>query len=153
MPRFTGRVESPTHHHWPRVWPVGFHESFDVVAGRCSDNPGSFLTEGKVVLLEAPLISQAHVQESAWVSWHLIPQSSIPDSRISCHPQPGNPPASGPDLMLQSLFVAVFTVCGTVMGLGPGTPFSSAQPWNFLFLLLECLGFLCFLLSHETIGS
>lgn len=26
--------------------------------------------------------------------------------------------------MLQSLFVAVFTVCGIVMGLGPGTPFS-----------------------------
>lgn len=106
-----------------------------------------------MALLEAPLVSQAHVQESAWVSQHLIPQSPIPDSRISCHPQAGNPPSLGPDLMLQSLFVAVFTVCGIVMGLGPGTRFSPAQPWNFLFLLMECLGFLCFLLSRETIGS
>lgn len=55
--------------------------------------------------------------------------------------------------MLQSLSVAVFIVCRIVMGLGPGTPFSPPQPWNFLFLLMECLGFLCFLLSHETIES
>lgn len=54
--------------------------------------------------------------------------------------------------MLQSLFVAVFTVCRIVVVLGPDIPFS-CPALEFSFLLMECLGFLCFLLSHKTIGS
>lgn len=46
----------------------------------------------------------------------------------------------------------MFTVCGIVVGLGL-TPLLLPSLGIFSFLLMECLGFLCFLLSHKTIGS